>query len=219
MPKRLTSETRRYLGEPIGSELAAWMNKERDLASRMWARWREDFDVGLAVVLPAGLQATRPVGLVISETQPWPTMTSPLTRASPAAVKRIGELIKILQEEVPEDDRARVHRAVRLSSYELKFSLTFIFHAGRLVPVYLLPSRNAEGPAIWHVLQLLHQGLLHRLRRCAWCKHWLFAHFNSQLFCSAKCRKTHRERSEEYKAYRRKKAKQYYERKAHAKKR
>jgi hypothetical protein len=60
------------------------------------------------------------------------------------------------------------------------------------------------------LIRLAELRLLSSLTECKLCGQWLFARFGHQQFCSKQCRVKHNASSEESKAYRRSKAKEYY---------
>jgi hypothetical protein len=59
-------------------------------------------------------------------------------------------------------------------------------------------------------LQVIDQGAILKIRRCKECPKWYFARMAEQRFCSDKCRRKHFSHSEDFKEYRRKKAREYY---------
>ena len=67
-----------------------------------------------------------------------------------------------------------------------------------------------EQRAVAAFIQLGESGLLERVRRCSHCQKWIFARFPHQSCCSAYCRERLFRSSEQWKAKRRKKAKEYY---------
>lgn len=171
------------MGEPLGGQLALWLN-------RQW---------------PDGLKKKR--------------------LPSRSAVARVARLIELLQgTELPDGNmqslQFRPYKEARrmLTRYRFRLDLTTIFEhpdprpgAGWIQLHFRPLGPNPDEAYFIHgLLELTHYNLHRRLRRCQWCKRWLFAHFSSHKFCSQQCRKTHRERSESYKAYRREKARETY---------
>jgi hypothetical protein len=59
-------------------------------------------------------------------------------------------------------------------------------------------------------IDLADAGLLHSLVKCRHCQRWLFARFRHQEFCCKECRRKHHALSDHWKAYKRKKAREYY---------
>ncbi len=66
--------------------------------------------------------------------------------------------------------------------------------------------------ALEMILKLTQVGDLTRLRRCGNCKHWLYARFRHQTFCSLKCQQKYYTRSDAWKAHRRNYMRRYYKR-------
>ena len=62
---------------------------------------------------------------------------------------------------------------------------------------------------VGEVLDLHKAGLLGRIRKCS-CNRWFFARFSHQVSHSEKCRRDLYEKTDEYRAHRRKKAREYY---------
>lgn len=178
--ERLTSGTRQYLGEPIGSQLASWLNRE------------------------------------------WPGPPTKEPPPSRGAVIRVARMVELLQKAMPKvgeyplEPYRELSRTLKPYRFRLQLWLRLQGKPPLRRPVffpnYILAGRNLddEGGAIWRLFELGQIGLHHRLLRCQWCKRWLYARFSSQVFCSPKCRKTRRERSEPYKAYRREYARGLY---------
>jgi hypothetical protein len=67
-----------------------------------------------------------------------------------------------------------------------------------------------DSNAVLDMAQLADADLLNRLKKCI-CGRWMFARFSHQRFCSVKCREKEFRSSPEWKAYRRKKAREYYQ--------
>jgi hypothetical protein len=67
-----------------------------------------------------------------------------------------------------------------------------------------------ERAAIDAFVDLGEEGLIGRIRRCQHCQRWIFARFPHQSCCSAYCRERVFRSSEQWKAKRREKAKEYY---------
>jgi hypothetical protein len=68
-----------------------------------------------------------------------------------------------------------------------------------------------QALSVWRLFLLQQDDLQWQLRRCEWCKRWMFAHFATQRFCAGTdCKKKCRENTEKYKEYRRKKSREYY---------
>ena len=67
-----------------------------------------------------------------------------------------------------------------------------------------------DANAVYHLAQLAKADLLNQLKKCS-CGRWLFARFSHQRFCSAQCREKEFRSSPEWKEYRRKKAREYYQ--------
>jgi hypothetical protein len=63
--------------------------------------------------------------------------------------------------------------------------------------------------AVHDLARLADRGLFDKLLRCS-CERWLFARFSHQRFCSARCREREFKASPEWRAHRRKKAREYY---------
>jgi hypothetical protein len=66
-----------------------------------------------------------------------------------------------------------------------------------------------DANAIFDLAQLAGLGLADRIQKCR-CDAWFFARFKHQRFCSARCREAEFRSSEEWKEYRRNKAREYY---------
>src|SRR5262249_37148000 len=66
-----------------------------------------------------------------------------------------------------------------------------------------------DASAVFDLAQLADLGLLDRLATCR-CGRWFFARFAHQRFCSAKCREQDFRTSDQWKEYRRRKAREYY---------
>ena len=60
----------------------------------------------------------------------------------------------------------------------------------------------AEAEAVKRIVELSHDGLIDRLRKCD-CGTWFFAKFSHQKFCSDSCQKKTYKSSDEWKKYRR----------------
>lgn len=72
-------------------------------------------------------------------------------------------------------------------------------------------GKPAPIEAIWELVQLAGMGLARRLRQCSHCNKWFFAHFDHQTHCpGGDCRIADFRKSEKWKAYRRKKSREYY---------
>lgn len=67
-----------------------------------------------------------------------------------------------------------------------------------------------DSNAVLDLAQLADEDLLIRMKKCT-CGLWMFARFSHQRFCSVKCREKEFRSSPEWKAYRRKKAREYYQ--------
>jgi hypothetical protein len=67
-----------------------------------------------------------------------------------------------------------------------------------------------DANAVFDLAQLADDELLKRVKKCH-CGRWLFARFSHQRFCSVECREKEFRSSPQWKAYRRKKAREYYQ--------
>lgn len=67
-----------------------------------------------------------------------------------------------------------------------------------------------ECRTVQSVMRLAELGALHRLKTCKHCGVWLFARFTHQQFCSKNCQVKHNAASDQWKEYKRNKAREYY---------
>jgi hypothetical protein len=67
-----------------------------------------------------------------------------------------------------------------------------------------------ECHAVRAVMKLTELGALQKLRKCKECGNWLYARFEHQQFCAKRCQIKHNASSEQWKEYKRNKAREYY---------
>jgi hypothetical protein len=68
-----------------------------------------------------------------------------------------------------------------------------------------------ECVAMRAVIELAQLNALDKLRVCGQCGTWFYARFAHQLFCKKDCQVKHNASSEQWKEYKRKKAREYYQ--------
>jgi hypothetical protein len=88
---------------------------------------------------------------------------------------------------------------------EVKFECS---QAGRR-PHLVFDADDVEGAAVLHVLRLIANGILDRVRRSRSSWRRFFARFRHQDFCETKCQQKHYRSSLEWKAHRRQWARDY----------
>jgi hypothetical protein len=76
--------------------------------------------------------------------------------------------------------------------------------------VFLLSGHITDAMAVEAALRLLHRGLFGNLQNCQ-CGSWFLRKFAHQRFCSSKCREQYWENSDERKAQKRDRAREYYQ--------
>src|SRR5664280_1946157 len=108
----------------------------------------------------------------------WLNGDSPLFRKDlppAAAVRRIEKIIELLQQDDPDELEAV------LKPYRFQIILAWKEPSGRPVPVYQATGAHKfECYPIWDLFELCRLGLHRRIRRCVWCKRWMFARFDHQ---------------------------------------
>jgi hypothetical protein len=100
-----------------------------------------------------------------------------------------------------------------LSRYKASPALLPHYGGFKEVPSGTSQAERSECFAVRNLIQLAISGLLGSLKRCEY-KHgqWFFAKFAHQRFCNEKCRVRWNAETPEAKAYRAKKAREYYRR-------
>ena len=86
-----------------------------------------------------------------------------------------------------------------------KFSLAFVPAAQ-----FRNPADVFESSAVRGLMKLAELHALDSLKRCSQCETWFFARFSHQQFCRTECRIKHNASSDQWKEYKRKKAREYY---------
>lgn len=76
----------------------------------------------------------------------------------------------------------------------------------------LAPGEYSDFDAIWLLSMLIEvpDSPVRRIFECPQCGRWMYARFSHQRFCSGKCREREFKSSDEWKAKRRDKAREYY---------
>lgn len=182
--KSVQKRNRRFQGEPWGTAVARWLNESRH--AKGTARVAEIADLLQAALDVAG-RVDRDVLRELQE-----LMRSYEFRAVPNWTPR--------EDTSPEGARNTLVHFFALTGRDPQIKPD-ADERGRLLVYYVAGTDRAsreEGFAIWQLFELAQEGLQHRLRRCSWCKRWFFAHRHDQVFCSGKCRRSHREHSPEY---------------------
>jgi hypothetical protein len=128
------------------------------------------------------------------------TKETPSHLLSAGADKEYESLIRSLNRQL------RRYRETRLPLFVLSDRQDWWFDYAVRIPGVPVEEQRAVSAFI----QLGESGLLERVRRCNHCEKWIFARFPHQSCCSAYCRERLFRSSEQWKAKRRKKAKEYY---------
>jgi len=191
-------KNKEYRGEPEGSRVANWLNGKVD------ATW------------------------TFGPTQPedslpqihWKNRPDPPT---PEALRRVTELVELLQATLDADGKLNRHQYARLVLAVMRRRFQALaglrVESGgpqhpryRLEMVYVdIAGSSGEGPVMRFLFGLAEQGLQHRLRRCRHCGKWLFAHFDTQTFCAGGgCRKAYRAKDKAYAEVHRKRMRERY---------
>jgi hypothetical protein len=189
--------TRQYQGEPWGGAVARWMNE------------------------PKHAESTERIAEIVALLQAAVDTGGKVNRD---ALRKLQQLLRCYEfravpnwmpreETSPEGSRNTLVHFFAMTGRNPEIEPD-TDERGRLLVYYVTGQDRAsreEGFAIWQLFELAQEGLQHRLCRCSWCKRWFFAHRHDQVFCSGKCRRSHREHSPEYRAAHREYMRRRYE--------
>jgi hypothetical protein len=187
---------RRYHGEEDAADLITWLNSTEDVEGR-----------------------ERIQRIIYTAMQIWSLGHKPIFNKPSWRIYKNKSVIERLRLETELNDQLSYYQLV--PSFLLLLGTEWHFW-WRAAPGSKLAIRNygsrgkriedtkpGEVAAIKALLQVLWSGNLVRVGRCK-CKNVFFRKFTHQEFCSDRCRNKARESSEEWKEYRRKKAREYY---------
>jgi hypothetical protein len=192
--RRTKRAPRNYRGEYDGQKLAAWLNgeEEKDGFTTWQARERPD-------EFAEAFKESRSNVLWVIKT----------IRELTALAEKYGPAASWT--ESPKDIEDLEHSlTVMLSDYSFSPTLGWVKGEGFKWDEYNAGHRPADETwMIRQVVDLSKDGLLDRIRKCS-CNRWFFARFAHQVSCSSRCRRNLYEKTDSYRAHRRKKAREYY---------
>ena len=163
---------RSYFGESTATSLCGWLNNCREHLNK------EPKTLRLRHFYP--------------NDKPVPVVSATDADTKHRQVRELYQLIELATRHNPSADDDRLLTILANTVFDdLKFSPVVDDIDDMNTPwkvVWVERQRPEEGKAAHDFLELAQQGLLPRLRQCAYCDKWFFARFSHTTFHSIKCR-------------------------------
>lgn len=205
-----SNSKRQYWGEPLGSNVALWLNGGWPPVSlKREYGWRLPYRRPTELELERVKRIADLISSVNARLREWPfkepcprspVLIQPvaISKADPQSAKLAFEVIQNLEKAL-----ARYHYRLCPQIHGQTSRLVASFEERKqYLSKRAFVKHSGETLAIGWLFRLSEQGCFEQLRHCQQCGKWLFAHFRSQKFCpGGVCQKKFQERDPKYKKY------------------